>query len=160
MRQALKVAARNDAYASILECTKGVLFVGCLNRADLQDFENRVLACAAIELNVDWGSDVIKGLKSSQKWDTMVDIVESFKSLTKRFPVRSFFEQQKTTYGTKPFAKVFKQKDTHVSRSLWLKFTVANIPVTISICAVKMLRDWTGETLRNFSQLKLTTKDS
>ena len=113
--QALKVATRNTTYSSIFEATKGVLFVGCLNRADVENFQSRVLACAAIELKVDWGNDVIKGLKSSQNWDTMVDIIDSFKALTKRFPVRSFFEGQKTTYEIKPWAKVVKKLGKTVS---------------------------------------------
>jgi hypothetical protein len=95
--QALLIAKENEAFRNILDCTAGIVFLGCLNDETLPDFEDLCVKCAAVELGTPLRHDVVKALKQTQDWAMVKEVMERFRLLNNSFQVRVLYERKLTS---------------------------------------------------------------
>ena len=94
----LLVAKEELEFNSILECTGGIVFLGCIHRESHPRFEELCLKCAAVEFGIMSKHDTVETLRKAPDWEVVKGIMESFRSLNAPFEVRGFFELRPTTY--------------------------------------------------------------
>jgi hypothetical protein len=94
----LLVAKEHLEFRNILECTGGIVFLGCIHRENHPKFEELCLKCAAVEFGIMSKHDTVESLRKAGDWEAVKEIMESFRSLNSPFEVRGFFELRPTTY--------------------------------------------------------------
>ncbi|KAK9769980.1 putative NB-ARC domain-containing protein [Seiridium cardinale] len=97
LKKALLVAKERRDFYNILEKTGGIVFLGCLNNEDHPDFEELCLKCAAVEFGTSKRHNTIGSLKNSGDWNTIKQVMESFRVLPSPFPVRIIYELKETS---------------------------------------------------------------
>lgn len=64
------------------------------------------MRCAAVELNeIDKRSIVMETLRKSNDWESIKEVHKDFRELEVTFPLRSFYETEKTIYQKKTFGQ-------------------------------------------------------
>ena len=91
-------------FSTIVDNILGVLFFGCIHDERQANFEECCLRCASVELRIPPGHQVAESLKTSEHWIHVKELLEKFRELPIRFPIKSFFEIKETVYKTRRFS--------------------------------------------------------
>ena len=91
-------------FSTIINNILGVLFFGCIHDERQANFEKCCLRCASVELHIPPGHQVAESLKTSEQWIHVKELLEKFRELPIRFPIKSFFEIKETVYKTRRFS--------------------------------------------------------
>ncbi|KAF9252092.1 hypothetical protein DTO013E5_886 [Penicillium roqueforti] len=96
LKKALLIAKKTPIFRNILDKTRGIIFLGCLNDESNPQIEELCLKCAAVELGVIMKNKMIDTLRKTDDWTIIRDVIESFRVLRCRFPVRNLYELRPT----------------------------------------------------------------
>jgi len=102
-----------------------VIFLGCIHQERDGDFNEICLRCAAVELHeTDKKSPVMETLTKTNDWESIKEVHKDFRELEVTFPLRSFYETEKTVYRK----KTLKTKSAVVSLLTLSKVSTRLIP--------------------------------